>query len=114
MGRLCRRCLYERRDKPRRRDVLLRILHQLFAGISVGLNGFECNVLLAWLTEDPALAVVSEGLGHTTSSSVSCCGMFARGSGGWSKTPDSHPASRGPKLQLSILTSCSSSALSVA
>ncbi|MFE3770816.1 hypothetical protein [Streptomyces sp. NPDC059122] len=56
MGWLCRHCLYERRDQPRRRDVLLRVFHQLFAGSAVDLNAFECEVLLVWLTEHPAVA----------------------------------------------------------
>lgn len=56
MGWLCRHCLYERREKPRRRDVLLRFFHHLFAGNAVDLNAFECEVLLAWLTEDTAFA----------------------------------------------------------
>jgi hypothetical protein len=56
MGWLCRHCLYERRQGPRRRDVLLRFFHHLFALSAVDLNAFECDVLLAWLTEDPAFA----------------------------------------------------------
>ncbi|MFF8432473.1 hypothetical protein ACF07Y_46645 [Streptomyces sp. NPDC016566] len=55
MGWLCWHCLVQRRHQPRRRDVLLRVFHALFAGDGVGLNGIECGVLLAWLTEDPAL-----------------------------------------------------------
>ncbi len=56
MGWLCQHCLYQRRDEPRRRDVLLRVFHQMFAGIPVDLNAFECKVLLTWLTEGPDLA----------------------------------------------------------
>ncbi|MFF3730759.1 hypothetical protein ACFYXM_10680 [Streptomyces sp. NPDC002476] len=56
MGWLCAHCLYERREKPRRRDVVLRIFHHLFASSAVGLNAYECDVLHAWLTEPPAAA----------------------------------------------------------
>lgn len=56
MGWLCWHCLVQRRQQPRRRDVLLRLFHALFAGDGAGLNGIECGVLLEWLTEDPALA----------------------------------------------------------
>jgi hypothetical protein len=56
MGWLCWHCLVERRQQPRRRDVLLRVFHQLFADDGIGLNAYECAVLKAWLTEDPALA----------------------------------------------------------
>lgn len=52
MGWLCWHCLVERRQRPRRRDVLLRVFHALFAGDGVGLNGHECGVLLDWLTEE--------------------------------------------------------------
>lgn len=52
MGWLCRHCLYERRESPRRRDVLLRVFHHLFAGSAVDLNGYECAVLRTWLLED--------------------------------------------------------------
>lgn len=56
MGWLCWHCLVERRQQPRRRDVLLRVFHALFAGLEgVGLNAHECAVTLEWLTEDPAL-----------------------------------------------------------
>jgi hypothetical protein len=55
MGWLCWHCLVQRRHQPRRRDVLMRVFHALFAGDGVGLNGIECGVLLEWLTEDPAL-----------------------------------------------------------
>ncbi|MDA5279920.1 hypothetical protein [Streptomyces sp. Isolate_45] len=55
MGWLCQHCLYERRHKPRRRDVLLRIFHHLFAGSAVDLNAYECGVLFTWLTEEPGL-----------------------------------------------------------
>ncbi|MFD5814764.1 hypothetical protein [Streptomyces sp. NPDC127038] len=56
MGWLCWHCLVQRRQRPRRRDVLLRIFHALFAGDGFGLNGHECRVLLAWLSEEPALS----------------------------------------------------------
>jgi hypothetical protein len=57
MGWLCWHCLVHRRQQPRRRDVLLRIFHALFAGMEgVGLNGHECGVLLDWLTQEPTLA----------------------------------------------------------
>jgi hypothetical protein len=57
IGWLCWHCLVQRRQQPRRGDVLLRIFHALFAGLEgVGLNGHECGVLLNWLTEEPALA----------------------------------------------------------
>lgn len=56
MGWLCGHCLYRRREEPRRRDVLLRFHHHLFAGSAVGLNAYECGVLHTWLTEDPALS----------------------------------------------------------
>ncbi|MFF2128714.1 hypothetical protein ACFVW1_25650 [Streptomyces olivochromogenes] len=55
-GWLCWHCLVERRQQPRRRDVVLRVFHALFAGDGVGLNGLECRVLLEWLTEEPELA----------------------------------------------------------
>ncbi|MEV6532795.1 hypothetical protein AB0M86_24940 [Streptomyces sp. NPDC051639] len=56
MGWLCWHCLVGRRQQPRRRDVLLRVFHALFAGLEgVGLNAHECAVTLEWLTEDPAL-----------------------------------------------------------
>lgn len=57
IGWLCWHCLVQRRQQPRRRDVLLRVFHALFAGVEgLGLNGHECGVLLDWLTEEPALA----------------------------------------------------------
>lgn len=57
IGWLCWHCLVQRRQQPRRCDVLLRVFHALFAGMEgVGLNGHECGVLLEWLTEEPALA----------------------------------------------------------
>lgn len=56
MDWLCHHCLYERRHTPRRRDLLMRIFHHLFAGSAVDLNAFECEVLLTWLTEHPAVA----------------------------------------------------------
>ncbi|MER6198093.1 hypothetical protein ABT234_12105 [Streptomyces sp. NPDC001586] len=56
MGWLCQHCLYERREKPRRRDVLLRVFHHLFANNAVDLNAYECAVLSIWLLEDPHVA----------------------------------------------------------
>ncbi|ANW22648.1 hypothetical protein I3J05_28175 (plasmid) [Streptomyces clavuligerus] len=56
MGWLCAHCLYERREKPRRRDVVLRIFHHLFASSAAGLNAHECAVLRTWLTETEAPA----------------------------------------------------------
>ncbi|MFI2031924.1 hypothetical protein [Streptomyces buecherae] len=56
MGWLCWHCLVQRRQDPTRRDLLLRIFHGLFADDGVGFNGYECGVLLAWLTADPVLA----------------------------------------------------------
>ncbi|MEW2132013.1 hypothetical protein [Streptomyces sp. NPDC005435] len=56
MGWLCWHCTVNRRDRPRRRDVLLRLFHGLFAGDGIGINGHESRVLLEWLTEKPALA----------------------------------------------------------
>ncbi|MFJ9188499.1 hypothetical protein ACIRQO_36285 [Streptomyces anulatus] len=56
MGWLCGHCLYRRREEPRRRDVLLRLHHHLFAGSAFGLNAYECGVLHTWLTEDTALS----------------------------------------------------------
>ncbi|MET8411129.1 hypothetical protein ABZV34_24010 [Streptomyces sp. NPDC005195] len=56
MGWQCWHCLVDRRQQPRRRDVLLRFFHALFAGAEgVGLNAHECAVILQWLTEEPAL-----------------------------------------------------------
>ncbi|GGR46325.1 hypothetical protein [Streptomyces netropsis] len=55
MGWQCEHCLYRRRDVPRRRDILLRIFHHLFASEGIGLNAYECGVLHDWLTEDPGL-----------------------------------------------------------
>lgn len=59
MGWLCAHCLYTRRQTPRRRDVAMRAFHALFAGSAVDLNAYECQVLLTWLTEDPACAASS-------------------------------------------------------
>ncbi|MGW0538558.1 hypothetical protein [Streptomyces sp. NPDC003032] len=56
MGWLCWHCLVQRRQQPRRRDVLLRIFHSLMAGDGVGFNGHECRVLWQWLMEDSDLA----------------------------------------------------------
>lgn len=53
MSWLCRHCCYTRRSRPRRRDILLRVFHDLYLGQGVGLNAPECAVLHAWLTEDP-------------------------------------------------------------
>ncbi|MFI9206298.1 hypothetical protein [Streptomyces sp. NPDC053048] len=51
MGWLCTHCLYDRRAKPRRLDVLLRIFHQTFSGDGVRLNAAEAEALLRWLLE---------------------------------------------------------------
>ncbi|MFE0457790.1 hypothetical protein ACFW1A_00835 [Kitasatospora sp. NPDC058965] len=59
MGWLCAHCLYERREKPRRRDVVLRIFHHFFASSAAGLNAHECDVLRIWLTETEAPAASS-------------------------------------------------------
>ncbi|MET9535734.1 hypothetical protein ABZY02_35155 [Streptomyces sp. NPDC006649] len=53
MGWLCHHCLYTRRATPRRRDVLLRIFHHLFAATGVGVNAHEAQVLLDWIASDP-------------------------------------------------------------
>ncbi|WP_432091475.1 hypothetical protein [Streptomyces sp. NRRL F-5630] len=55
IGWLCGHCLLTRRARPRRRDVLLRVYHTLFAGDPLELNGPECAVVLAWLDEHPGL-----------------------------------------------------------
>ncbi|MEU8892974.1 hypothetical protein [Streptomyces sp. NPDC048442] len=60
MGWLCGHCLYERRQTPRRRDVLLRIFHHLFASSAVDLNAPECTVLHLWLSEEPSLLFSQE------------------------------------------------------
>ncbi|MFE5489010.1 hypothetical protein ACFQ7Z_03440 [Streptomyces virginiae] len=59
MGWLCQHCLYERREKPRRRDVLLRVFHHLFASSAVDLNGYECAVLRTWILEDPEVTATA-------------------------------------------------------
>lgn len=59
MGWLCAHCLYQRRQHPRRRDLLLRIFHQLFAGNGVDFNAYECELLHTWLTETPAPATTT-------------------------------------------------------
>ncbi|MET9568542.1 hypothetical protein ABZY34_05260 [Streptomyces virginiae] len=59
MGWLCQHCLYERRQQPRRRDVLLRIFHHLFASSAVDLNAHECAVLRTWIMEDPNLTATA-------------------------------------------------------
>ncbi|UNZ21373.1 hypothetical protein [Streptomyces sp. 891-h] len=48
---LCAHCLHERRSKPRRVDVLLRIFHLTFRGWAVRLNQTEAECLLRWLLE---------------------------------------------------------------
>ncbi|MFZ3562799.1 hypothetical protein [Streptomyces sp. BH055] len=50
LGWLCQHCLVERRHTPRRRDILIRLWHQLLAGCGTDLNSHECHVLLNWLT----------------------------------------------------------------
>ncbi|UNZ21372.1 hypothetical protein [Streptomyces sp. 891-h] len=54
MGWLCTHCLYLRRARPRLRDVLLRVFHHVFVGSGIGLNSYECAVMLSSLEEDPA------------------------------------------------------------
>ncbi|MFD8609572.1 hypothetical protein [Streptomyces sp. NPDC059631] len=54
LGWLCAHCLYDRRAKPRRLDLLLRLFHQLFAGDGLHVNAAEAEVLLAWLLTTPA------------------------------------------------------------
>ncbi|EDY52637.1 conserved hypothetical protein [Streptomyces clavuligerus] len=54
LGWLCAHCLYDRRSKPRRLDLLLRLFHQLFAGGGVRVNAAEAEVLLTWLLAAPA------------------------------------------------------------
>jgi hypothetical protein len=56
MGWLCEHCAYERRARPRRKDIALRLFHALFAGEPVSFNPPECTALNTWLTEDPATA----------------------------------------------------------
>lgn len=56
MGWLCHHCAFERRAVPRRRDVLLRMFHHLFAASGIEFNGHEAQVLVDWLTSDPAVA----------------------------------------------------------
>ncbi|MEU5980399.1 hypothetical protein [Streptomyces sp. NPDC047315] len=54
LGWLCAHCLYDRRAKPRRLDLLLRLFHHLFAGGGVRVNAAEAEVLLSWLLTSPA------------------------------------------------------------
>ncbi|MFJ1958729.1 hypothetical protein ACIOGT_39565 [Streptomyces microflavus] len=54
MSWLCRHCLLDRREQPRRRDLLIRVFHHLLAGSAVGLNPKECAVLHTWL-DNPAI-----------------------------------------------------------
>lgn len=56
MGWLCHHCLYTRRGTPRRCDVLVRVFHHLFAATGVGINAHEAQVLLDWITSDPAVS----------------------------------------------------------
>ncbi|WP_372411993.1 hypothetical protein [Streptomyces luteireticuli] len=53
MGWLCAHCLHDRRTKPRRLDVILRIFHHTFSGGGVRLNSAEAEVLLRWLLDLP-------------------------------------------------------------
>lgn len=55
MGWLCHHCLYTRRAAPRRRDVLVRVFHHLFAATGIGINDHEIQVLLDWIMSDPAV-----------------------------------------------------------
>ncbi|MDI6413141.1 hypothetical protein QLX52_30505 [Streptomyces albus] len=54
MGWLCTQCLYLRRAQPRLRDVLLRIFHHVFVGSGIGLNCYECAVVLRSIEADLA------------------------------------------------------------
>ncbi|MFZ3562798.1 hypothetical protein [Streptomyces sp. BH055] len=54
MGWVCAHCLLERRTKPRRRDLALRIFHHLIPGAPVRLNHWEARTLGAWLAEAAA------------------------------------------------------------
>ncbi|WP_444971598.1 hypothetical protein [Streptomyces sp. SAI-25] len=54
MSWLCRHCLFDRREQPRRRDLIIRAFHHLLAGSAVGLNPKECAVLHTWL-DNPAI-----------------------------------------------------------
>ncbi|MGY3341110.1 hypothetical protein ACVW0K_007303 [Streptomyces filamentosus] len=53
-GWLCRHCLFDRRESPRRRDVLIRFFHHLLNTSAVGLNARECGLLHTWLTNGTA------------------------------------------------------------
>ncbi|WP_052499833.1 hypothetical protein [Streptomyces vietnamensis] len=54
MGWLCRHCLFDRRETPRRRDLLIRFFHHLLNTSAVGLNARECDLLHTWLTSGTA------------------------------------------------------------
>ncbi|MFD9047827.1 hypothetical protein [Streptomyces zaomyceticus] len=49
MGWLCHHCLFDRRETPRRRDLLIRFFHHLLNTSAVGLNARECGLLHTWL-----------------------------------------------------------------
>ncbi|MER5638099.1 hypothetical protein ABT095_14220 [Kitasatospora sp. NPDC002227] len=51
LGWLCGHCLNDRRLKPRRRDLLLRIFHAVFLGSGIRLNVYEAQVMATWLEE---------------------------------------------------------------
>ncbi|MFJ1756565.1 hypothetical protein [Kitasatospora sp. NPDC088134] len=51
LGWLCGHCLTDRRLKPRRRDLVLRIFHATFLGSGIRLNMYEAEALAAWLEE---------------------------------------------------------------
>ncbi|MET9535746.1 hypothetical protein ABZY02_35215 [Streptomyces sp. NPDC006649] len=53
LGWLCAHCLFDRRSKPRRLDVLLRLFHHTFSGDGVRLNAAEAETLLRWMLEIP-------------------------------------------------------------
>ncbi|MGW8768367.1 hypothetical protein ACWGN5_38480 [Streptomyces sp. NPDC055815] len=55
MGWLCQHCLFDRRNTPRRRDVLIRFFHHLLNSSAVGLNSHECQVLHTWMNSGPVL-----------------------------------------------------------
>ncbi|MFD9687395.1 hypothetical protein ACFWXO_16745 [Kitasatospora sp. NPDC059088] len=51
LGWLCGHCLTDRRLKPRRRDLVLRIFHAVFLGSGIRFNLYEAEELATWLEE---------------------------------------------------------------
>ncbi|MFJ5926432.1 hypothetical protein ACIQF6_27905 [Kitasatospora sp. NPDC092948] len=51
LGWLCGHCLTDRRIKPRRRDLILRIFHATFLGSGIRFNLYEAEELATWLEE---------------------------------------------------------------